>query len=80
MRHDPLPFSVPAQRPTQAVILAGGRGTRLGPYTDDRPKPMVPVLGSPFLNTRSNSFGRRGSKGFCLSARVFAPCGDGPLR
>jgi len=33
----------------QAVILAGGRGMRLWPLTDDRPKPMVPVNGRPFL-------------------------------
>ncbi|MER8594911.1 HAD-IIIA family hydrolase [Mesorhizobium sp. M1182] len=36
-------------RPRQAVILAGGRGTRMRPITLDRPKPMVPVLGRPFL-------------------------------
>jgi histidinol-phosphate phosphatase family protein len=36
-------------RPSQAVILAGGRGTRLKPLTDTRPKPMVPILGKPFL-------------------------------
>jgi D-glycero-D-manno-heptose 1,7-bisphosphate phosphatase len=36
-------------RPRQAVILAGGRGARMRPITDDRPKPMVPVLGRPFL-------------------------------
>jgi histidinol-phosphate phosphatase family protein len=37
------------RRPRQAVILAGGRGTRMQPITLDRPKPMVPVLGRPFL-------------------------------
>lgn len=36
-------------RPRQAVILAGGRGSRLGPLTDTRPKPMVEVHGRPFL-------------------------------
>ena len=37
------------KRPLQAVILAGGRGTRLAPLTDNRPKPMVEILGKPFL-------------------------------
>ena len=32
-----------------AVILAGGRGTRLRPVTGDLPKPMVPVAGRPIL-------------------------------
>jgi len=36
-------------RPTQAVILAGGRGTRLRPLTNTRPKPMVEIHGKPFL-------------------------------
>ena len=29
----------------QAVILAGGEGSRLKPYTDTRPKPMVEIAG-----------------------------------
>lgn len=33
----------------QAVIAAGGRGERLRPLTDDRPKPMALVNGRPFL-------------------------------
>ncbi len=37
------------RRPTQAVILAGGRGSRLAPITDTIPKAMVPFHGKPFL-------------------------------
>ncbi len=32
-----------------ALILAGGKGERLRPLTDDLPKPMVPVCGKPML-------------------------------
>ncbi len=31
------------------VILAGGKGTRLGVLTKDIPKPMIDIFGKPFL-------------------------------
>lgn len=33
----------------QAIILAGGYGTRMKPFTDTNPKPMYPFEGKPFL-------------------------------
>jgi len=44
-----MPTATDLQRPRQAVILAGGRGTRLGAITDTIPKPMVPFHGRSFL-------------------------------
>jgi dTDP-glucose pyrophosphorylase/CBS domain-containing protein len=35
--------------PLQAVIMAGGLGTRLRPLTEDLPKPMLPVGGRPLM-------------------------------
>jgi dTDP-glucose pyrophosphorylase/CBS domain-containing protein len=41
---------IPAQDlPLQAVIMAGGMGTRLRPLTEDLPKPMLPVGGKPLM-------------------------------
>ncbi|MCY0884355.1 MAG: sugar phosphate nucleotidyltransferase [Firmicutes bacterium] len=34
----------------RAIILAGGRGQRLMPLTDGRPKPLVPFLDRPILD------------------------------
>ena len=38
------------------VIMAGGKGTRLHPYTENCPKPMLTVGGQPMLETLLNKF------------------------
>ena len=49
-----LPEAVPL------VIMAGGKGTRLYPYTRILPKPLIPVGESPIMDHIINRFGRYG--------------------
>lgn len=42
-------FLAHSPRPNVALVLAGGRGTRLGPLTSHLPKPMIAVAGRPIL-------------------------------
>ena len=44
----------------QAVVLAAGRGTRLGAITHDRPKPMVPVGGRPLIGNIAGAIAATG--------------------
>lgn len=52
----------------QAVILAGGRGTRLGNLTRTIPKPMIAVNGKPFLEWFIMYVSRYGIKRFIISS------------
>lgn len=51
----------------EAVILAGGLGTRLRTAVPDLPKPMAPVAGRPFLEILLTHLGRQGVKRAVLS-------------
>jgi NDP-sugar pyrophosphorylase family protein len=51
----------------QAVILAGGLGTRLRPLTLERPKPVVPLLNVPFLSYQLGLLGAHGVRDVILS-------------
>lgn len=44
------------RRIKQAIISAGGLGTRLRPYTDNIPKVMIPILGKPLLEWHIEQF------------------------
>jgi D-glycero-D-manno-heptose 1,7-bisphosphate phosphatase len=48
------------ERPRQAVILAGGRGTRLAPISDLRPKPLIEFHGQPFIEYLLEMLSREG--------------------
>lgn len=45
-----------------AIILAGGKGERLRPYTNDRPKPMVEIAGKPILSYQLAQLKKAGIK------------------
>src|SRR5437763_3523431 len=52
----------------QAAILCGGRGTRLGAFTTDTPKPLLQVGDSPFLDVLVFELARHGIKKILLLA------------
>ncbi|MFD4394343.1 NDP-sugar synthase [Kitasatospora sp. NPDC058478] len=45
---------------TQAIILAGGQATRMRPYTDDAPKAMIPIAGTPIIGYQLTWLARQG--------------------
>jgi NDP-sugar pyrophosphorylase family protein len=51
----------------QALILAGGKGTRLRPLTVYTPKPIVPVMNRPFLLYQLEILKRAGITDITLS-------------
>jgi mannose-1-phosphate guanylyltransferase len=53
----------------QAVVMAGGEGTRLRPLTNTRPKPLLPVLGRPCIEYVINSLASAGVE------EIFIACG-----
>lgn len=66
----------------RAVILAGGKGTRLAPYTTVLPKPLMPIGDMPILEIVIRQLARHGFTAITLAVGhlaelVMAYCGDG---
>jgi NDP-sugar pyrophosphorylase family protein len=53
-------------KPTSAVLLAAGRGKRLRPFTDQTPKPLLPVNGSNSLDMTLRATKQTGIPRACL--------------
>jgi D-glycero-alpha-D-manno-heptose 1-phosphate guanylyltransferase len=51
----------------EAIVLAGGQGTRLRSVVNDVPKPMALIQGKPFLEILIETFYQKGIKHFILS-------------
>lgn len=51
----------------QAVILAGGKGTRLRPVTTDLPKPLVPVANRPLISHQLQHLAHSGVRDVTLA-------------
>jgi dTDP-glucose pyrophosphorylase len=60
------------ERPNLALLLAGGRGTRLHPLTYDLPKSMIPVAGTPILERLINHLVGFGVKRIAISVGYLA--------
>lgn len=66
----------------RAVILAGGKGTRLAPYTTILPKPLMPVGDMPILEIVIRQLAHHGFNELTLAVGhlaelLMAYCGDG---
>lgn len=72
-----------APHPPRAVVLAGGKGQRLAPYTTVLPKPLMPVGEHPILERVLQSLSRAGFRDITISVghlaeliRVFFGTGE----
>jgi len=65
-----------------AILLAAGRGNRLRPYTDEVPKPLLPVRGRATLDYVLTAVGQAGLERVCivthhLEQKIFDYVGNG---
>ena len=76
-----------AQINLPVVIMAGGKGTRLEPFTDILPKPLIPINGKPIVEIIIDEYRKYGIDKFYLSVnhkskmiKAFFEDRDGPYQ
>jgi len=71
-----------AGSPPLGVILAAGRGSRIAPFSDRSPKPVLPILGKPLLQYQIETLSQLGVERILivighLGFRIVQEIGDG---
>ncbi len=69
---DLLPKSSQLINPNYALLMAGGRGVRLKPITNDLPKPLIPINGKPILEIILEQCIDSGIRNFYISVHYLA--------
>jgi len=62
-----LPQPVKENIDVPVIIMAGGKGTRLDPFTKVLPKPLIPINGRPIIEIIMEKFANFGVKEFYIS-------------
>ena len=66
--------------PNPVLLMAGGRGTRLMPYTRDTPKPLVEIHGKALIEMLIENFASHGFSRFMISVNHMAEQITGRLK
>jgi dTDP-glucose pyrophosphorylase len=64
--------SIYPKRSTPVVIMAGGKGTRLDPFTKILPKPLIPVNNKPIIEVIMDKFSHYGLNNFVVTVNYKA--------
>ena len=69
---DLIPDSSNFLNPNYALLMAGGKGTRLQPLTNNCPKPLLPINGKPILEIILEQCINSGIRNFYISVHYLA--------